>query len=31
MKVTELPADPEFVKRAAEVQKLLIEWLEGKC
>ncbi|NPT62297.1 DUF6680 family protein [Paraburkholderia elongata] len=30
MKVTQFPADPEFAKRTAEVQTLLIEWLEGK-
>ncbi|WP_186059704.1 DUF6680 family protein [Burkholderia gladioli] len=30
MKVTEFPTDPEFAKRTAEVQNLLIEWLEGK-
>jgi hypothetical protein len=30
MKVTKFPVDPEFAKRVGEVQKLLIEWLEGK-
>lgn len=30
MNVTGFPADPEMAKRTAELQTLLIEWLEGK-
>jgi hypothetical protein len=29
MKVTEFPADEEMARRTADLQRLLIEWLEG--